>query len=416
MTKTFNSIYKVFAISVIIITIFGLVLQTPGELLNGLWIIFTSPNVLVTDFIELAGMGPALVNAGILAFASMGMLLAFGHKPSSGTISNLWLIVGFALFGKHIVNVLPIFFGGFLYACFRRQPYSNSILTILVGSSLAPAVSQQAFVGIGNQHLSLLAALSMGIFIGFIFEPLAVNIRKAHEGYNLYNGGFAAGIIAIFLTSTFATFGIDIQLRDIWSSGNNFIISVITAIVCVWLLIVGWYCNRELGLKGIFNRYKELCKVKADYYPEFGTFCYINMGAIGIFCIIVANILGMEISGLAFGAILTIIGFGANGKNIPSGAALMLGIAIGTFFSPLSLFDPGVIGAFFFVLALCPLPTVYGLQWGVVAGIIHIHLVTSLAVPSGGMNLYNNGLSAGFVVILLMPIIIAIKDRKKVSL
>jgi hypothetical protein len=135
------------------------------------------------------------------------------------------------------------------------------------------------------------------------------------------------------------------------------------------------------------------------------------MGLLGIFCVTVAGVLGMEISGLAFGAILTIIGFGANGKNIPSGASLMLGVAIGTFFSPKDLWDPGVITAFFFVLSLCPFPSKFGLRWGVIAGIIHIHLVTSLAYPSGGINLYNNGLAAGFVAILLVPVILAFKAR-----
>ena len=416
MTQTFNSIYKVFAISVLIMTIFGLVMQTPAELINGLWIIFSSPNVLVTDYIELAGLGPTLVNAGILSFASVGMLIAFKHKAESGTISNLWLIVGFAFFGKHLFNVLPIFLGGFLYARFKGQPYKSSIMTILVASSLAPAVSQQLFVGIESYFLSILAALGMGILIGFVFEPLAVNVKKIHDGFNLYNGGLTAGIIAIFITSTFSSFGIEIGLKDIWSSGNNLIISIITIIVCVWMLFVGWYCNRELSIKDIFRRLKDISKTKSDYYPEFGTFCYINMGLIGIFCILVANILGMEISGLAFGAIVTIIGFGANGKNIPSGAALMLGVAIGTFLSPFSLFDPGIIAAFFFVLALCPIPNVFGWHWGVVAGIIHIHLVTSLAVPSGGMNLYNNGLSAGFVAILLVPMILVIKARREAKI
>ena len=431
MIKLFNDVYKVFTITILILMAFGFALQTPAQLIEGLYIIFTAPNILVTDYIAIAGLGPALVNAGILSLASVGMLLLFKHEPQSGTIGGLWLLVGFALFGKNILNVLPIYLGGLLYARFRRQPFNNSIMTILVASSMAPAVSQKLFIdldlivlsaltsiGIDGRFAEItstsfpyLAALAMGIAIGFIFEPLASNIKKAHDGFNLYNGGLTAGIIAIFITSTLSSFGIFYVMNDEWSSGNNLIITIITVTVSLWLIFIGIYMNRELGIKGILKRLKEISKTKADYLPEFGTFCYINMGLLGLFCVAVANILSMEISGLAFGAILTIIGFGANGKNIPSAAALMAGIAIGTFFSPMPLHDPGVITAFFFVLSLCPIPTVFGLRWGIVAGILHIHLVTSLAIPSGGINLYNNGLAAGFVAILLVPMILAFKAR-----
>ena len=432
MAKIFNDIYKVFTITVLILMGFGLFLQTPAQLLEGLLIIFRAPNILVTDYIEIAGLGPALVNAGILSLASVGMLLFFKHEPQSGTIGGLWLLVGFALFGKNILNVIPIYLGGFLYARFRKQPFSNSIMTILVASSLAPAVSQKLFIdldiivltglesigvaGSFAEPLSIasgyVAAVGMGIAIGFVFEPLASNIKKAHDGFNLYNGGLTAGIIAIFITATLGSFNIFYQLNDEWSSGNNPLIFLITIVISLWLLFVGLYMNwRQLGLRGIWERLREINHTKADYYPEFGTFCYINMGLLGLFCILVSAIFSIELSALAFGAIITIIGFGANGKNIPSGAALMLGVAVGTFFSPMEFHDPGIIAAFFFVLSLCPIPSKFGLHWGVIAGILHIHLVTSLAVPSGGINLYNNGLAAGFVAILLVPVILAFKAR-----
>jgi hypothetical protein len=284
-------------------------------------------------------------------------------------------------------------------------------MTILVASSLAPAVSQKLFIGIEPYILGYFAAIGIGIVIGFVFEPIASNVKKAHDGFNLYNGGLTAGLIAILITSTLSSFGVFYEMNNQWSSGNNFMIIIITLVVSFWLLFVGLFMNWQLGIKGIWEKLREISHTKADYYPEFGTFCYINMGLLGIFCVTVAGVLGMEISALAFGAILTIIGFGANGKNIPSGASLMLGVAVGTFLSPMDLWDPGIITAFFFVLSLCPIPSKFGLHWGVIAGILHIHLVTSLAYPSGGINLYNNGLSAGFVAILLLPIILAFKGR-----
>ncbi|MCL2866023.1 MAG: DUF1576 domain-containing protein [Lachnospiraceae bacterium] len=413
MTKTLNSIYKVFVISALILLAFGVSLQTPAELVRGLMAIFTAPAVLVTDFVYIGGLGPAIVNGVILAMASVGILVLLKTEQGSGTIANLWLLVGFGLFGKTIINVLPIYLGGYLYARFRKESYSNSILTILVASSMAPAVSQKLFIGIGNTALSILAAFAMGVAIGFVFEPLAKNVFKAHDGFNLYNGGLTAGILAIFITSTLSTFGIEPGLNDIWSEGNNVMISIITIVLCVFFIFIGWYCNRDLGIMGILKKLKGISGTKSNYYPEFGTLCYINMGLLGLFCILAAVIFDMQLSGLAWGGIITIIGFGANGKNVPSAIALMIGIGIATFFSPFHIRDPGVVVAFYFVTALSPIPNMFGLHWGVIAGIIHLHVVTSLAGPSGGINLYNNGLAAGLIAMLLVPFILALKNRKK---
>ena len=41
------------------------------------------------------------------------------------------------------------------------------------------------------------------------------------RGYSLYNVGFASGIIATVLVSTFKSFGIETEARLIWSSGND---------------------------------------------------------------------------------------------------------------------------------------------------------------------------------------------------
>ena len=412
MTKTFNCVYKTFIISALILLAFGVALQTPGELIEGLWLIITSPAVLVTDFIVVGGLGPALVNGAVLGLVSVGLLIFLKTETASGTIANLWLLVGFGLFGKTFINVIPIYLGGYLYARFTKQPYRNSVLTILVASSLAPAVNQKLFIDIESTALSFLAAILMGVIIGFVFEPVAKNIFKAHDGFNLYNGGLTAGILAMFITFFLATFGITPELSSIWSSGNNFIISVITIVLSLYFIFAGWYPNKALGLKGIIKKLHQMSKTKANYYPDFGPFVYINMGLLGIFCIIVALVLGLEMSGLAWGAILTIIGFGANGKNIPSAIALMGGVWLATVLSPFSIHDPGIIVAFYFVTALSPVPNIFGLHWGVVAGFLHLHLVTSMAVPTGGINLYNNGMAAGVVTIILVPLILSVQKRK----
>ncbi|MGL5961274.1 MAG: DUF1576 domain-containing protein, partial [Cetobacterium sp.] len=48
--------------------------------------------------------------------------------------------------------------------------------------------------------------------------------------------------------------------------------------------------------------------------------------------------------------------------------------------------------------------------WGVLAGVLHIAVVQSIGVVHGGLNLYNNGFSAGIVAGFLLPIIITVKE------
>jgi len=390
----------------------AVVLDPSPQLLAGQLAILRAPDILVTDYIYVGGLAAALLNAGVTSLLSLGMLLLFKHDAKSATISNLWLITGFAFFGKNFINVLPIFFGGWLYSKYMRQDFNISILTMLAAASLSPAVTQKLFIGPEGELLNFVFAIGIGILIGFIFDPIAKNLIKAHDGYNLFNGGFTAGMLAITITAIFSSYGIAYEMNDQWSSGNGLILSAFVVIISIWLIFIGMYMHSgDIG--GAFARIFTLRKFQNDYYTQCGCGCYINMGVLGIFCVIIANILSIEMAGPVLGGILVVMGFGANGKQLYSVTSLMAGVFFATLISPLSIHDPGVSIAFFFVACLSPIPAKFGWHWGFLAGIIHIHLATSLAFPSGGINLYNNGVAAGFVVVILLPLIRAIEQRKE---
>ena len=48
-----------------------------------------------------------------------------------------------------------------------------------------------------------------------------------------------------------------------------------------------------------------------------------------------------------------------------------------------------------------------------IAGAIHASVVLNVGVLHGGLNLYNNGFSAGLVCIVLLPLIQAIRREKE---
>ena len=66
-----------------------------------------------------------------------------------------------------------------------------------------------------------------------------------------------------------------------------------------------------------------------------------------------------------------------------------------------------------FSTGLAPIAGHFGPFWGVAAGALHSSVVLNVGVLYGGLNLYNNGFSAGLVCIVLLPLIQALRREKE---
>ncbi|HNZ54374.1 MAG TPA: DUF1576 domain-containing protein, partial [bacterium] len=53
----------------------------------------------------------------------------------------------------------------------------------------------------------------------------------------------------------------------------------------------------------------------------------------------------------------------------------------------------------------------YGPLAGIAAGFFHLSIVMNVIALHGGINLYNNGFSGGFVAAFLVPLIDALRKR-----
>lgn len=58
-----------------------------------------------------------------------------------------------------------------------------------------------------------------------------------------------------------------------------------------------------------------------------------------------------------------------------------------------------------FANGLSPISGKYGWWWGIVAGAMHCIFVTCMPMLHGGFCLYNGGLTAAFVCLLLVPVL-----------
>jgi len=331
----------------------------------------------------------------------------------------LGLVTGFAFFGKNPLNMIPILIGVYLFSRFAKRPFEENLVPALLGNALAPAVSQLAHIYYIPTTIGIGLGLLMGIFIGFTISPLAAFFKKAHEGYNLYNVGFTAGIFAIVLMALYSNLGIGFEPRALWSSGNNHALIILLVVVSVYFTLIGLLANtgERVSIKQIFLMKTE--GLNLDYYKLYREKAYIAMGMLGFACLALMFVMRAEYTGLAIGAILSIIGFGTFGKSVIHAIPIIIGTILADFANTIAfgveLNENGAMVAILFSTCLCPLSKVYGWKWGVLAGYLHLSVATNISIFHGGMNLYNNGLAAGFVAMLLLPIIRAFEARRKES-
>lgn len=385
------------------------------EIIDGLIVIYKSPDILVTDYIELGGLSAAFANAAIMGFISILLLVLTKHEPTGKTIMSVWLICGFAFFGKNIVNTPAIILGGLLYSRFMKEPFRKNIVYSLLGTGLAPAVTQMYYFGQFNFIVGILVGILFGVVIGFIIIPITKSTAVLHTGHNLYTSGFSAGLLAMLVMALFRGFGIDFNTNSLWSSGNNDKIFLFVMAISVFLIIVGIITGDDYRhrIKNIFHDLTKGREHANHNYDDVKHYSYVNMGVLGICSCVLMLILKVELSGPVLGGIFTIIGFGCCGKRIKNVVPVMAGALFAGAFSVYGLENPSVIIAVLFSSCLAPIVSDYGIGWGLVAGVLHMNFVMNSGDFHGGMNLYNNGLAGGFVAIILVPLIEVIRTRLK---
>ena len=76
-----------------------------------------------------------------------------------------------------------------------------------------------------------------------------------------------------------------------------------------------------------------------------------------------------------------------------------------TILNRFTILTPGMQIAAIFAVGLAPVAGQFGIFAGIIAGAVHAVIVMCTSEMYGGMNLYNNGFSAGWTAIILVPIL-----------
>ena len=391
----------------------GFFLQSPGEILQGIFTIIREPDFLITDYFIIGGVGAAFVNAGILTLVSIGIVYGLGMDFDGHTITSACLMFGFSLFGKNLLNIWAIMLGVFLYARYHRTSVSRYIYIGYYGTSLSPIITQVMQMWELPIPVRMGLCILTGTVIGFVLPPLGTHVHYSHKGYSLYNVGFAGGIIATVIVSMFKSFGITIESRLIWSEGNNGMFLALLFVLFGGMILYGVLSGKKEAVRGYRNILKCYGLGGTDYYKtEGGSATLINMGVNGLASMIILVALGGELNGPTIGSIFTVVGFSATGKHLRNILPVMAGVCLASVAKNWSITDPSAQLALLLSTTLAPIAGEFGILAGVLAGFLHSSVALNVGIVYGGMNLYNNGFAGGIVAIFLVPVIQSVMDRR----
>lgn len=381
-------------------TLLGVALTAPGKLMPGLRTIVTSPGILISDYVDLAGLGPAVVNSGLVALVGVGLAALCGARSLGVVIAAVFTMAGFALFGKNVFNIWPGFVGVYLYHRYTGRPMSELTTPLLFGTTLVPLVSQIAF-GFTSSPWAIVAGILAGVVAGFMVSAMATHILSIHFGYNLFNIGLTGGFISMVFFALTKALGWQYSGAAYWSTQHTLTFALVLGAMLASMIVLGcWWGASVAGLRSIMSRSGKLV---TDYVDIAGLgSSLVNMGVVGSICLAYVLLIRGPISGPVAGAILTLAGFGALGAHARNSVPVMLGVFLMSLPMVWSATEPGPLLAALFCIGLCPIAGRYGFLAGVLAGMLHLPVVMHTAATYGWMNLYNNGFAGALVAMVFL--------------
>lgn len=400
------------AFSLLLIVV-GLSVSPFTETFAGMKRILLSPSNLITDYLALGNLGSGFLNSGVLTLFSV--LLARHHKVqiTGPMIAAILTVSGYSFFGKNIFNSIPIIIGVYLYSAIQKKSYGQYIMVSLLGSALSPVISYIAF----GLELPLVLGIPLGylagIIIGLILPPLATHFLTIHQGFTLYNIGFTSGIIAMVLTGVLRLFDYEVTGFNLVSSSHHQFLTIFLYSLFILMFLWGFFLNQRRfhGLKQI---HQTSGKLITDFVAiaEMGA-TLMNMALMGIMLASFVLLAGGTFDGPVVGAILSAVGFSAFGNHLRNSLPILIGAYLVMSFTSLDDFTrTSALVAAIFGTSLAPVSGFYGVLWGILAGVLHMSLVTNVSYLHGGLNLYNNGFSSGFVAAFMVPLLDNFRRKK----
>ncbi len=386
--------------------IIGIIVDGPSDAFKGLLTIQLSPGRLINDFIYVGGIGSALINSALVAMVGLILIAVSKVKLSGPTFAAVLTLMGFGLFGKTLLNILPIIAGVYLSSKFIGKQFKEYIIIALFGTALGPVVSFIAFEFGLTGPVGIAAGVGIGVISGFFLPALAVSMLHFHQGYNLYNMGLTCGFLGLFASSFIVATGHEFSSVMFWYEEKSLLLTLIIPIFSIILIIVGAILGRMNSISSLKTVQKFSGRLPSDFMVMASLDgALINCGLVGLVGSLYIFLIDGDFNGPVIGGLLTIIGFGAFGTNLKNAWPVVLGVILSSLLFDVELNSPAAILAAIFVTTLGPIAGQFGFIAGIIAGFIHMVMVLETGSWYGGINLYNNGFAGGLTATIIIAII-----------
>ena len=389
-----------------------------NEMLTGLGRIVSKPAQLTKDYFkpELGSISGSMLNFFLVGAAFCALMFLPEAKVTGATVLAFFLTLGFGTYGINVLNIVPMILGVYVYSLIKRQPFGRFINFAMFSTALSPLISEVLFryPSATEVHGFTLPGIGLALLIGIVtgcaMPGLCAHSPGFHKGYTLFNAGPAAGFLCFLIYAIlYKTQGIEAPAiaADLgeghWLYVNAFCIAVFALCLVSGLIVNG-------GFKG-YGKLLTDSGYKSDFTVKYGAGpCLLNLGIYGLFVVLYYNLIGATFTGTTMGVIICMVCCSCNGATPLNMLPIMVGYGImgllnraGIMAFPINA--QGLVVGLCFASGLVPISGEYGVVAGIVAGMLHYLLVTSVPGIHGGFNLYNGGFTSGIVCFIYVPIL-----------
>lgn len=163
---------------------FGLILAKDG--VSEFWALRRHTGLDI-DFAPEFGMPAVLMNMGLVGLMTLFYMILISAPMNGATVGAVISVLCWTGNGANTRNMMPIFVGYGIYSLISGVPLNSQYLCVAVcyATGLAPLCGRYG--------------VFYGIFAGTVHAYLAGITATMHGGFNLYNGGFSAGLVSVVL-------------------------------------------------------------------------------------------------------------------------------------------------------------------------------------------------------------------------
>ena len=145
------------------------------------------PGLGGTDFLRDSTRCATVFNMAVNGLFAVVLVFLVGGELNGPVIGSIFTIIGFSATGKHLRNIFPIMLGVYLASLIKHWNLCDPspMLAFLLSTTLAPIAGE--------------FGIFCGVLAGFLHSSVVLNTGILYGGMNLYNNGFAGGLIAVFM-------------------------------------------------------------------------------------------------------------------------------------------------------------------------------------------------------------------------